>query len=64
MDVDFIVNQTAWMLSKLTPTALREISKSIMLMVEDSMELTEITTDPATIKMLINNVLIETDKDD
>lgn len=64
MDVDFVVNQTAWMLSKLTPTALREISKSIMLMVEDSMELTEITTDPATIKMLINNVLIETDKDD
>lgn len=56
MDQDFVVNQSAWLLSALTEVACRNVSLALADMIEDSAELSEIRTSPEMVKSLIDNI--------
>lgn len=64
MDQDFVVNQSAWLLSALTEVACKNVSLALADMIEDSAELSEIRTDPAVVKSLINNIRAVCEKND
>lgn len=61
---DFRVNQAAWLLSALTSVAQRQIMSALADMAEDSIELSEIKTDPVIIKSLIANLRTACELDD